>query len=149
VAPQIGDGVGAGTAQMGPIRNPGEGRRARMKASIRYVTLIDNIFQGIFTKRLFECELGGAKKHWQDYRNNAIIPERKDQLSREATIEYVELPNGRTPAREFVGSLDDKAAARAARIDAFIQRLRIHGHRMQGKFVKKLADDISADAGRE
>jgi len=60
-------------------------------------------------------------------------------VSREATIEYVELPNGRTPAREFVGSLDDKAAAR---IDAFIERLRIHGHRMQGKFVKKLTDDI-------
>jgi hypothetical protein len=61
VAPQIGDGVGAGTAQMGPIRNPGEGMRAGMKASIRYVTLIDNIFQGIFTKRLFECELGSQK----------------------------------------------------------------------------------------
>jgi phage-related protein len=60
-------------------------------------------------------------------------------VSREATIEYVELPNGRTPAREFVDSLDDKAAAR---IDAFIERLRIYGHRMQGKFVKKLTDDI-------
>jgi len=57
----------------------------------------------------------------------------------EFTIEYVELPNGRTPAREFVDSLDDKAAAR---IDAFIDRLRIHGNRMQGKFVKKLTDDI-------
>jgi hypothetical protein len=67
-------------------------------------------------------------------------------VSREVTIEYVELPNGRAPAREFMDSLDDKAAAR---IDAFIERLRIHGHRMQGKFVKKLADDISADAGRE
>jgi phage-related protein len=60
-------------------------------------------------------------------------------VSREATIEYAELPNGRTPAREFVDSLDDKAAAR---IDAFIERLRIYGHRMQGKFVKKLTDDI-------
>jgi hypothetical protein len=38
----------------------------------------------------------------------------------EFTIEYVELPNGRLPAREFVGSLDDKAAAR---IDALIERL--------------------------
>lgn len=55
------------------------------------------------------------------------------------TIEYVELPNGRMPAREFVDSLDDKAAAR---IDAFIERLRVYGNRMQGKFVKKLTDDI-------
>jgi phage-related protein len=55
------------------------------------------------------------------------------------TIEYVELPNGRMPAREFVDSLDDKAAAR---IDAFIERLRVYGHRMHGKFVKKLRDDI-------
>ncbi|HXP79422.1 MAG TPA: type II toxin-antitoxin system RelE/ParE family toxin [Verrucomicrobiae bacterium] len=36
-------------------------------------------------------------------------------------------------------SLDDKAAAR---IDAFIDRLRIHGNRMQGKFVKKLTAEI-------
>jgi len=57
----------------------------------------------------------------------------------EFTIEYVELPNGRVPAREFVDSLDDKAAAR---IDAFIERLRVYGNRMQGKFVKKLTDDI-------
>jgi phage-related protein len=55
------------------------------------------------------------------------------------SIEYVELPNGRIPAREFVDSLDDKAAAR---IDAFIERLRVYGNRMQGKFVKKLSDDI-------
>jgi len=57
----------------------------------------------------------------------------------EFAIEYVELPNGRLPAREFVDSLDDKAAAR---IDAFIERLRVYGNRMQGKFVKKLTDDI-------
>jgi phage-related protein len=57
----------------------------------------------------------------------------------EFTIEYVELPNGRIPAREFVDALDDKAAAR---IDAFIERLRVYGNRMQGKFVKKLTDDI-------
>ena len=57
----------------------------------------------------------------------------------EFTIEYVKLPNGRAPAREFVDSLDDKAAAR---IDAFIDRLRIYGNRMQGKFVKKLAGDL-------
>ena len=57
----------------------------------------------------------------------------------EFTIEYVELPNGRMPAREFVDSLDDKAAAR---IDAFVERLRVYGNRMQGKFVKKLTDNI-------
>jgi len=55
------------------------------------------------------------------------------------SIEYVELPNGRVPAREFVDSLDDKAAAR---IDAFVERLRAYGNRMQGKFVKKLTDDV-------
>ena len=60
-------------------------------------------------------------------------------MSGQFTIEYVELPNRRAPAREFVDSLDDKAAAR---IDAFIERLRIYGNRMQGKFVKKLTDDI-------
>jgi phage-related protein len=57
----------------------------------------------------------------------------------EFTIEYVELPNGRVPAREFVDSLDENAAAR---IDAFIERLRVYGHRMQGKFVTKLTGDI-------
>lgn len=51
----------------------------------------------------------------------------------------MELPDGRIPAQEFVDSLDDKAAAR---IDAFIERLRIYGNRMQGKFVKKVSDDI-------
>ena len=60
-------------------------------------------------------------------------------MSSDFTIEYVELPNGRAPARDFVDSLDDKAAAR---IDAFIDRLRIYGNRMQGKFVKKLTADI-------
>ena len=60
-------------------------------------------------------------------------------MSGEFSIEYVELPNGRLPAREFVDSLDDKAAAR---IDAFIERLRIYGNRMQGEFVKKLTNDI-------
>jgi phage-related protein len=55
------------------------------------------------------------------------------------TIEYVELPNGRVPAREFVDSLDDKTAAR---IDAFIERLGVYGNQMQGKFAKKLTNDI-------
>jgi len=60
-------------------------------------------------------------------------------VSGEFTIEYAELPNGRVPAREFVDSLEDRTAAR---IDAFIERLRIYGNRMQGKFVKKLTSDI-------
>lgn len=60
-------------------------------------------------------------------------------MNGEFSIEYVELPNRRIPAREFVDSLDDRAAAR---IDAFIERLRQYGNRMQGKFVKKLTDDI-------
>ena len=60
-------------------------------------------------------------------------------MNGEFTIEYAELPNGRMPAQEFADSLDDKAAAR---IDAFIERLRVYGTRMQGKFVKKLTDDI-------
>ena len=55
------------------------------------------------------------------------------------TIEYVELPNGRIPARDFIDSLDDKSAAR---VDAFVQRLRIYGNRMEGKFVKKLTGNI-------
>ena len=60
-------------------------------------------------------------------------------MGEEFTIEYVALPNGRAPARDFVDSLDVKAAAR---IDAFIDRLRIYGNRMQGKFVKKLTGEI-------
>ena len=60
-------------------------------------------------------------------------------MNGEFSIEYVELPNGRIPARELIDSLDDKAAAR---IDAFIDRLRVYGNRMQGKFVKKLSDNI-------
>jgi phage-related protein len=54
-------------------------------------------------------------------------------------ITYVELPNGRQPARDFVDSLDEKAAAR---IDAFLDRLHVYGNRMQGKFVKKLTSGI-------
>jgi phage-related protein len=57
----------------------------------------------------------------------------------EFTIEYVVLPNGRAPAREFINSLDDKAAAR---VDAFIERLRGSGNRMEGKFVEKLTDHV-------
>ncbi len=58
---------------------------------------------------------------------------------REFTIEYVELPNGRVPAREFINSLDDTTAAR---LDTFIERLRIFGNRMQGKFVFKVTGDV-------
>jgi phage-related protein len=57
----------------------------------------------------------------------------------EFSIAYVALPNGRVPAREFLDSLDEKAAARS---DAFVERLRVYGNRMQGKFVKKLTNDI-------
>ena len=60
-------------------------------------------------------------------------------MNGEFSITYVALPNGRVPAREFLDSLDDKAAAR---IDAFIERLRVYGNRMQGKFVKKLTGDL-------
>lgn len=60
-------------------------------------------------------------------------------MNGEFRIGYVELPNGRIPAREFIESLDDRTAAR---VDAFIERLRIYGNRMQGKFVKKLTDDL-------
>ena len=54
-------------------------------------------------------------------------------------IEYVSLPKGRTPAREFIDSLGDDAAAK---LDAFIDRLRLYGTRMHGKFVRKLTEDI-------
>jgi hypothetical protein len=54
-----GDRFDGETPQMRPIWNPGEGGRARVKASIRYVTLFDNIFQGLFTKRPFERAVEG------------------------------------------------------------------------------------------
>ncbi len=60
-------------------------------------------------------------------------------MNGEFSIAYVALPNGRVPAREFLDSLDEKAAARS---DAFVERLRVYGNRMQGKFVKKLTNDI-------
>ena len=60
-------------------------------------------------------------------------------MNGEFSIAYVALPNGRVPARVFLDSLDEKAAAR---IDAFVDRLRVYGNRMQGKFVKKLTNDI-------
>ena len=57
----------------------------------------------------------------------------------EFRIDYVMLPTGRIPAREFIDSLEDDAAAK---VDAFIERLRVYGTRMHGKFVKKLTNDI-------
>jgi phage-related protein len=60
-------------------------------------------------------------------------------LSAEFAIEYVKLPNGRVPAREFVDAMDDRTGAR---IDAFIERLRVYGRQMQGKFTKKLTNEI-------
>ena len=44
------------------------------------------------------------------------------------TVHYVILPNGRTPGREFIDSLDEQAAAK---VDAFIDRLRVYGIRMR------------------
>ena len=55
------------------------------------------------------------------------------------TIEYVELPDQRQPARDFIESLDDDAAAK---VDSLIDRFRIYGTQMPGKFVTKLTNDI-------
>ncbi len=57
----------------------------------------------------------------------------------EFAIDYVELDDGHCPARDFIDSLDDEAAAA---IDAFIERLRHYGNRMHGKFVTKLTRNI-------
>lgn len=54
-------------------------------------------------------------------------------------VEYVVLPSGRIPAREFIDSLGDEAGAK---VDAFIQRLAVYGTRMHGKFVTKLTDQV-------
>jgi phage-related protein len=60
-------------------------------------------------------------------------------LAEQFSIEYLELPDGRMPARDFIDALDDAAAAK---VDAFIDRLRQYGTRMHGKFVTKLSDQI-------
>lgn len=60
-------------------------------------------------------------------------------MAGEFSIDYVMLQNGRMPARDFIDSLDDNAAAK---VDAFIERLRTQGGRMRGKFIRKLTDDI-------
>jgi phage-related protein len=73
------------------------------------------------------------------YSNNAIIKIVENKVNSGFVIDYVELPNGRVPAREFLTSLDDKAAAQ---VDAFIRRLSFYGNLMQGRFVKKLTNEI-------
>ena len=60
-------------------------------------------------------------------------------MAGEFTIDYVVLPNGRAPAREFIESLDEEAVAK---VDAFIDRLRVYGTRMHGKFVRKLSENL-------
>jgi hypothetical protein len=60
-------------------------------------------------------------------------------VSDEFTIDYVELPNGRTPARDFIDAQDN---ATAARIDATIDRLGKYGNRMPPKMVTKLTKEI-------
>jgi len=55
------------------------------------------------------------------------------------SIEYVGLPDGKMPAREFIEAQDIKTMAM---IDAAIERLGIYGNRMPRKMVSKLADDI-------
>jgi phage-related protein len=55
------------------------------------------------------------------------------------SLEYVQLPDGRRPAREFIEALDEDAAAK---VDALISRLRVFGTQMPGKFVTKLSADI-------
>ena len=57
----------------------------------------------------------------------------------EFAVDYVVLPNGRIPAREFIDELGDMTAAR---INAFIDRLGAFGTRMQGKFVEKLTPNL-------
>lgn len=60
-------------------------------------------------------------------------------MSAEFVIEYVILPDLRLPAREFIDSLDDDAAAK---VDNLISRLRQFGTGMPGKFVTKLTGNI-------
>lgn len=60
-------------------------------------------------------------------------------MSLDFSIQYVELPDGRRPALDFIEALDDEAAAKVA---VMIDRLRLFGTRMPGKFVTKLAGDL-------
>lgn len=54
---------------------------------------------------------------------------RGGRMTIEFAIEYGQLPSRRIPAGDFVDSLDTRTAAR---VDAFIDRLRVYGNRMQG-----------------
>jgi phage-related protein len=60
-------------------------------------------------------------------------------LATQFVIDYVALPDRGVPARDFIDSLDDDAAAK---VDNLISRLRIFGTEMPGKFVSKLTKDI-------
>jgi phage-related protein len=60
-------------------------------------------------------------------------------LSSEFSVEYVELPDGRRPARDFIEALDDDAAAK---VDVPIDRLRFFGMQTPAKFSKKLAGEL-------
>jgi hypothetical protein len=52
-----------------------------------------------------------------------------DGVAGKFRIDYVMLPTGRIPARDFIDSLEDEAAAK---VDAFIERLWVYGTRMHG-----------------
>jgi phage-related protein len=60
-------------------------------------------------------------------------------LSPDFSVEYVELPDGRRPARDFIEALGDDAAAK---VDVLIDRLRFFGTQMPAKFTKKLTGDL-------
>jgi phage-related protein len=60
-------------------------------------------------------------------------------LTEPFVIDWVALPDGRRPARSFIAGLD---AAAAAKVDALIDRLRVFGTEMPGKFVTKLTETI-------
>ena len=55
------------------------------------------------------------------------------------TVQYVVLPSGSVPVREFLDSLDDRAAAKIA---GFIDRLGTHGPQMPRKFSKNLGHGL-------
>lgn len=57
----------------------------------------------------------------------------------EFSVSYVQLPDRTWPVRAFVDSLDDDAAAK---VDAMIDRLRLFGTQMPGKFITKLTSDV-------
>lgn len=50
----------------------------------------------------------------------------RTKVDEQFSIDYVELPGGRTPARDFIDAQDN---ATAAKIDATIDRLGMYGNR--------------------